>query len=566
MTQATTQAADGQAADGQAADRPAEDAPASMMTVVAASSAGTAFEWYDFFIFGSLAGIISKVFFTGLNETAGLIAALALFGTGFAFRPLGALIFGRMGDRVGRKAAFLITVTLMGGATFAIGLLPTYSQVGIISPILLIILRILQGTALGGEYGGAAIYVAEHSPANKRGQMTGWIQSSAALGLIGALAVILLTRKAMGEVNFESWGWRIPFLISSGLLAVSIFMRMKLAESPSFQKLKDEGQQSEHPFREAFGQWKNLKLVLVALVAIMFAQGAVWYCAFFYSQVFMEKFLKVPPATVNMLIMAVTIASAPLYVFFGWLSDRYGRKWVMWFGMVLALLAFLPGFHLMTQFANPGLDEANKATPVVVIADPAACSLQFDPVGKSAFVTSCDIAKSTLANAGISYSNQAAPAGSVAIVRIGESEVVSVEGGGLDKASLKTIKAGVEGRIKAALSAAGYPDSADPARINVPGLFGVLMIFAVAATALYGPQASALVEMFPTRVRYTALSLPYHVGIGWVGGFVPFSAFAIVAATGNIYAGLAYPIFFTGISVLATMLFLKETRGRSLDF
>jgi predicted MFS family arabinose efflux permease len=554
MTEATTQAADGQAADRQAAGGPAEDAPASMMTVVAASSAGTAFEWYDFFIFGSLAGIISKVFFTGLNETAGLIAALALFGTGFAFRPLGALIFGRMGDRVGRKAAFLITVTLMGGATFAIGLLPTYSQVGIISPILLIILRILQGTALGGEYGGAAIYVAEHAPANKRGQMTGWIQSSAALGLIGALAVILVTRKAMGEVNFESWGWRIPFLISSGLLAVSIFMRMKLAESPSFQKLKDEGQQSEHPFREAFGQWKNLKLVLVALVAIMFAQGAVWYCAFFYSQVFMEKFLKVPPATVNMLIMAVTIVSAPLYVFFGWLSDRYGRKWVMWFGMVLALLAFLPGFHMMTQFANPGLDEANKATPVVVIADPAACSLQFDPVGKSAFVTSCDIAKSTLANAGISYSNQAAPAGSVAIVRIGESEVVSVEGGGLDKASLKTIKAGVEGRIKAALSAAGYPDSADPARINVPGLFGVLMVFAVAATALYGPQASALVEMFPTRVRYTALSLPYHVGTGWVGGFVPFSAFAIVAATGNIYAGLAYPIFFTGISVLATML------------
>jgi predicted MFS family arabinose efflux permease len=566
MTEATTQAADGQAADRQAAGGPAEDAPASMMTVVAASSAGTAFEWYDVFIFGSLAGIISKVFFTGLNETAGLIAALALFGTGFAFRPLGALIFGRMGDRVGRKAAFLITVTLMGGATFAIGLLPTYSQVGIISPILLIILRILQGTALGGEYGGAAIYVAEHAPANKRGQMTGWIQSSAALGLIGALAVILVTRKAMGEVNFESWGWRIPFLISSGLLAVSIFMRMKLAESPSFQKLKDEGQQSEHPFREAFGQWKNLKLVLVALVAIMFAQGAVWYCAFFYSQVFMEKFLKVPPATVNMLIMAVTIVSAPLYVFFGWLSDRYGRKWVMWFGMVLALLAFLPGFHMMTQFANPGLDEANKATPVVVIADPAACSLQFDPVGKSAFVTSCDIAKSTLANAGISYSNQAAPAGSVAIVRIGESEVVSVEGGGLDKASLKTIKAGVEGRIKAALSAAGYPDSADPARINVPGLFGVLMVFAVAATALYGPQASALVEMFPTRVRYTALSLPYHVGTGWVGGFVPFSAFAIVAATGNIYAGLAYPIFFTGISVLATMLFLKETKGKSLDF
>ncbi|WP_240902939.1 MFS transporter [Caulobacter sp. SLTY] len=550
----------------QTTDAAPEDAPVSMRTVVAASSAGTAFEWYDFFIFGSLAGVISQVFFTGLNETAGLIAALALFGTGFAFRPLGALIFGRMGDKVGRKAAFLITVTLMGGATFAIGLLPTYNQAGIIAPILLIVLRILQGTALGGEYGGAAIYVAEHAPANKRGLMTGWIQTSAALGLLGALGVILATRTLVGEEAFKAWGWRVPFLLSAGLLAISIFMRMKLSESPSFQKLKEAGEQSQHPFREAFGQWKNLKLVLVALVAIMFAQGAVWYCAFFYSQVFMEKFLKVPPATVNGLMMTVTLASAPLYVFFGWLSDRYGRKWVMWFGMVLALLAFLPGFHLMTQFANPGLAEAARNTPVVVVADPDACSLQFDPVGKTAFVTSCDIAKSYLANAGINYDNEAAPAGSVAKVRIGEVEVVSVEGGGLDKASLKTVKAGVEGRLKAALTQAGYPAGADPERINIIGLFCVLMVFTIAATALYGPQASALVEMFPTRVRYTALSLPYHVGTGWVGGFVPFSAFAIVAATGNIYAGLAYPIFFTGISVLTTLLMLKETKGRSLDF
>ncbi|NBU28422.1 MAG: MFS transporter [Caulobacteraceae bacterium] len=537
-----------------------------MTTVVAASSAGTAFEWYDFFIFGSLAGVISQVFFTGLNETAALIAALALFGTGFAFRPLGALIFGRMGDKVGRKAAFLITVTLMGGATFAIGLLPTYSQAGIISPILLIILRILQGTALGGEYGGAAIYVAEHAPANKRGQMTGWIQSSAALGLLGALAVILVTRTAVGEEAFKAWGWRVPFLVSAGLLAISIFMRLKLTESPSFQKLKDSGEHSVAPFREAFGQWKNLKLVLIALFAIMCAQGAVWYCAFFYTQVFMEKFLKVPAPTVNLLIMGATVVSAPLYVFFGWASDRWGRKWVMWFGMVLALLAFLPGFHMMTQFANPGLAEAARRTPVVVVADPAACSLQFDPVGKSAFVTSCDIAKSYLANAGISYDNEAAPSGALARVRIGSVEIASVEGGGLDKAALKAAKADVEGRLKTALTQAGYPAKADPARINVWGLFGVLLVFTVAATALYGPQASALVEMFPTRVRYTALSLPYHVGTGWVGGFVPFSAFAIVAATGNIYAGLAYPIFFTGISVLCTLLFLKETSGRSLDF
>jgi MFS family permease len=543
-----------------------EEKPASMTTVVAASSAGTAFEWYDFFIFGSLAGVISQVFFTGLNETAALIAALALFGTGFAFRPLGALIFGRMGDKVGRKAAFLITVTLMGGATFAIGLLPTYSQAGIISPILLIVLRILQGTALGGEYGGAAIYVAEHAPSNKRGQMTGWIQSSAALGLLGALAVILATRTTVGEEAFKAWGWRVPFLVSAGLLAVSIFMRLKLTESPSFQKLKESGEHSVAPFREAFGQWKNLKLVLVALFAIMCAQGAVWYCAFFYTQVFMEKFLKVPAPTVNLLIMGATVVSAPLYVFFGWASDRWGRKWVMWFGMVLALLAFLPGFHMMTQFANPGLAEAARRTPVVVVADPAACTLQFDPVGKSAFVTSCDIAKSYLANAGISYDNQAAPSGALAKVRIGTVEIASVEGGGLDKAALKAAKADVEGRLKAALAEAGYPAKADPARINVWGLFGVLLVFTVAATALYGPQASALVEMFPTRVRYTALSLPYHVGTGWVGGFVPFSAFAIVAATGNIYAGLAYPIFFTGISVLCTLVFLKETSGRSLEF
>jgi MFS family permease len=544
----------------------AEPKPASMRTIVAASSAGTAFEWYDFFIFGSLAGVISQVFFTGLNETAGLIAALALFGTGFAFRPLGALIFGRMGDKVGRKAAFLITVTLMGGATFAIGLLPTYGQAGIIAPILLIILRILQGTALGGEYGGAAIYVAEHSPPNRRGLMTGWIQTSAALGLLGALGVILATRTLVGEEAFKAWGWRVPFLISAGLLAISIFMRMKLSESPSFQKLKESGDQAEHPFREAFGQWKNLRQVLIALTAVMFAQGAVWYCAFFYTQVFMEKFLKVPPATVNGLMMAATLVSAPLYVFFGWLSDKYGRKWVMWFGMVLALLAFLPGFHMMAQFANPGLAEASRNTPVVVVADPQACSLQFDPVGKTAFVTSCDIAKSYLANAGINYDNEAAPAGSVAKVRIGEAEVVSVEGAGLDKEALKAAKTGVEGQLKAALAAAGYPDSADPERINVLGLFGVLMVFTIAATALYGPQASALVEMFPTRVRYTAMSLPYHVGTGWVGGFVPFSAFAIVAATGNIYAGLAYPIFFTGISVLFTLFLLKETSGRSLDF
>ena len=542
-----------------------EQKPASMRTVVAASAAGTAFEWYDFFIFGTLATVISKTFFSSLNDTAAFIAALALFGAGFAFRPLGALIFGWVGDRAGRKAAFLITVTMMGGATFAIGLLPTYAQAGPIAPILLILMRIIQGTALGGEYGGAAIYVAEHAPPEKRGAMTGWIQVSAALGLIGALVVVLVTRTAIGEEAFGAWGWRVPFLVSAGLLAISLWMRMKLSESPTFKALKDAGEHSKAPFREAFASWPNLKLVFLALFGVMFAQGAVWYAAFFYTQVFLEKFLKVPAPTVNTLVMAMVVASAPLYVFFGWLSDRVGRKPVMLAGMAAALIFFFPGFHLMSQFANPALAEAEARMPVVVVADPAACSLQFDPVGKAQFVSSCDIAKGTLANAGISYSNEAAPAGSVAKIRIGDTLVESVEGAGLGAAALKTTKADVETRIKAALTQAGYPLSADPQRINLLGVFGVLMIFAVAATALYGPQASALVELFPTRVRYTALSLPYHVGTGWVGGFLPFTAFAIVAGTGNIYSGLWYPVIFTAISVLVTLFFWPETKGRPLE-
>ncbi|MFZ5670707.1 MAG: MFS transporter [Pseudomonadota bacterium] len=542
-----------------------EDKPVSMFTVVAASSAGTAFEWYDFFVFGTLASVIGKNFFAELGDTAGVLAALALFGAGFFFRPLGALIFGRIGDRAGRKGAFLITVILMGAATFAIGLLPTYAQAGIIAPLLLILMRIIQGTALGGEYGGAAIYVAEHARPDHRGLMTGWIQTSAAFGLFGALIVILATRTALGEEAFTAWGWRIPFLVSIGLLGISIWMRLKLSESPSFQKLKEAGEQSPAPFREAFGQWKNLKLVLLALAGVMFAQGAVWYTAFFYLPVFLERFLKVEPRTVNLLVMAATAASAPLYVLFGWLSDKVGRKWVLWFGMTLALAAFFPAFHQMARHANPALAEAQARTPVTVVADPAACSLQFDPIGKAVFTTSCDIAKGALANAGVSYGNLAAPAGSLARVRIGAIEVPSVEGAGLDKAGLKTAKTDFETRLKAALAEAGYPAKADPARVDLRGVFAVIMVFVVAATALYGPQASALVELFPTRVRYTALSLPYHVGTGWVGGFVPFTAFAIVTATGNIYAGLWYPVVFTLISVVVSLIWLPETRGRPLD-
>lgn len=538
---------------------------ASMRTVVAASSAGTAFEWYDFFIFGSLAQVISKTFFTGLPDAAGYIAALALFGVGFAFRPLGALVFGKIGDQAGRKGAFLATVLLMGGATFAIAFLPTYQQAGIISPILLIILRCVQGFALGGEYGGAAIYVAEHSPTDKRGWSTSWVQTSAAFGLFGALMVIMITRSIVGIEAFDAWGWRIPFAVSIGLLGVSVWMRMKLTESPAFAAMKEEGQASKAPYAEAFGQWKNLRLVILAFLSMMCAQGAVWYTSFFYVQTFMEKFLKVDPVTINALMMTVTAISAVFYVVFGWLSDRVGRKPVMLGGMTLALLFYFPGFHILEKAANPALAEASAKAPVSVVADPRDCSLQFDPVGKAAFVTSCDIVKGALANAGVSYANEKAPAGTTAVMKVGGVEVVSQSAKGLPKAQVKAVKTGVETQIKAALVKAGYPAKADPARMNKPLILGVLFVFVIAATALFGPLAACLVELFPTRVRYTALSLPYHIGTGWVGGFLPFFAFAIVTAVGNIYAGLWFPVVFTLISVLTTAFLLPETKGRPLN-
>jgi len=553
------------AADG--AGAPAK--PASLRMVVAASATGATFEWYDFFVFGSLTQVISKTFFSGLNDTAGYIAALALFGAGFAFRPIGALVFGRVGDQVGRKGAFLITMILMGGATVAIGLLPTYAQAGLWAPGLLVLMRIIQGFALGGEYGGAATYVCEHAPADARGRSTSWVQTSAAFGLFAALLVILFTRQVLGQAfgpaAFDAWGWRIPFLVSAGFLAVSIFMRMKLSESPSFARMQAEGHVTKAPYSEAFGNWGSLKIVLLALVGIMFAQGAVWYTAFFYTQTFLDKFLKVAPETINLVMMAVTAVSAIFYVVFGWLSDRIGRKPVLLFGMTLMLAAYFPGFHMLTQMANPALAEAQARTPVVVVADPAECSLQFDPVGKSAFVTSCDIAKSVLANAGVSYDNQAGAPGSKAVVKVGPTAVQALSAAGLPKAEAKMVKTKSEGAIKKALTEAGYPAKADPARINFVGLFGVLFVFVIAATALFGPIAATLVELFPTRIRYTALSLPYHIGTGWVGGFVPFTAFAIVAAVGNIYSGLWYPFAFTALSVVVTLLFLPETRHRSLD-
>jgi MFS family permease len=536
----------------------------SMRRVIAASSAGTAFEWYDFFIFGSLATTIQKVFFAGLDPTAGTIAALALFAAGFAFRPLGAIIFGIMGDRLGRKGAFLATVSLMGASTFLIGVLPTYATAGIVSPILLVLLRILQGIALGGEYGGAAIYVAEHAPDDKRGAATGWIQITASLGLIAGLLVILATRQAAGEDAFLTWGWRVPFLVSVILLVISVWLRFKLSESPAFAKLKEEGEICHAPLREAFGRWDNLKRVLIAFFGIMCAQGAVWYLSFFYIQVFLTKSLGVPDAIKDALILAMTVVSAPLYVLFGALSDRIGRKPVMIGGMLLALVAYFPGFHAMASAANPALVEAQRAKPVVVSTNPATCSVQFDPVGTHQFKSACDIAKSLLAGTGISYRNGTSQDGRT-VVAVSAQRIEVPDGSALAGPQLKALKDATGARLNSALAAEGYPAKADPARMNIAVIFFWLIIFAVASTALYGPQAAALVEMFPTRVRYTALSLPYHVGTGWIGGFLPVTSFALATITGNTYASLWYAVVFTVIPIVVSLFFLKETHGKPLD-
>ncbi len=540
--------------------------PASdMRLVVAASAAGTAFEWYDFFVFVPLASIIAKNFAGGLSDAGGYVFALGSFAAGFAFRPLGALIFGRVGDRKGRKGAFLVTVSLMGAATFAIGLLPTYAQAGVIAPVIFIGLRLLQGIALGGEYGGAAIYVAEHAPAHRRGFFTSWIQTSAAIGLCTALLVTLVTRTLLGETAFAAWGWRIPFLGSAGLLAISIWIRLKLSESPAFKRMEAAGGASKAPFKEAFGEWANLKKVLVALSAMMIAQGAVWYCAFFYAQTFIERVVKVAPSTVNLIMIAVVVVSAPLYILFGWLSDKVGRKLVMTTGVVFATVLLFPGFHWIVASANPALDRAQRNAPVVLSADPATCSLQFDLVGKAKVASACDIAKSALASAGASYRTLKASPGAPAVLKIGEGEQVVADTRGLAPADATATRTTATGKIGSALRAAGYPAVADPKQVNAVGVFLVLVLFTLGATALYGPMAAALVELFPTRIRYTALSLPYHIGTGWVGGFLPATAYAMVVASGDIYFGLWYPVIGGAISVVASLLFWRDRRGTDLD-
>jgi len=543
----------------------AEPRSARMGLVLAASAAGTVFEWYDFFIFGSLLSIITKHFFAAAGETQGYIFALLTFAVGFAVRPFGGLVFGYFGDRTGRKRTFLITITIMGIATFAIGLLPDTSVLGNAAAYLLVGLRILQGFAVGGEYGGAAIYVAEHSDPGRRGDATGWIQVAATIGLFLALTIILSVRTSIGEDAFANWGWRIPFLISLGLLFISIWIRLKLDESPAFRQLQRDGQTSRAPLSEAFLRWGNLRIVLVVLAGLLMGQGVVWYTAQFYTQFFLERVVKVEPRMVNLLILSITVLSGLLHIFFARLSDRVGRKPVMLFGLGLAVITLIPGFQWLTEAVNPALVEATARAPVTVFAAPAECSLQFDLIGKAKFSTSCDIAKSSLTNLGVPYRNVSVTNGTLARIRIGTTSLSSVDGTALAPSALAVAQKNFTAEVRQALSAAHYPAAADTGRINVPLAMAILLVFVTGAAALYGPQAATLVELFPTRIRYSALSLPYHVGVGWFGGFLPPVAFAIVAATGNLYAGLWYPVIVAGIGFVVTLLFLPETRWRKLD-
>ncbi len=534
--------------------------------VIAASSLGTVFEWYDFYLYGLLATIISSQFFSGVNETTGFIFALAAFAAGFAVRPFGALVFGRIGDLVGRKYTFLVTMAIMGLSTFLVGLLPSYASVGVAAPVALVTLRLLQGLALGGEYGGAATYVAEHAPPGRRGFYTSWIQTTATLGLFAALLVVIGTRTWLGEAAFADWGWRVPFLLSILLLAVSLWIRMQLEESPVFQKMKDEGTTSKAPLRESFARWGNARIVLIALFGAVAGQAVVWYTGQFYALFFLEKTLKVDGATANILIAIALALATPFFVFFGWLSDRIGRKPIILAGCALAALTYFPLFEGLTRAANPALYAAQQKAPVTVAAVPATCSVQFDPIGRNRFDRSgCDVAKSFLAKAGVSYSNAASLQGGTNRLTIGDTVIRFPDLATLAPDARKASIAAFQAEAKAALAAVGYPEKADSARINKPLVVAILFLLVLYVTMVYGPIAALLVELFPSRIRYSSMSLPYHIGNGWFGGFLPTTAFAMVAATGDIYYGLWYPIGIAVLTLIVGLFLLPETRGREIE-
>ena len=533
--------------------------------VIFASSLGTVFEWYDFYLYGSLAAIIAAHFFSGVNPTAGFIFALMAFAAGFAVRPFGALVFGRLGDLVGRKYTFLITILIMGLSTFLVGVLPSYSSIGIAAPIILIILRLLQGLALGGEYGGAATYVAEHAPQNRRGFYTSWIQTTATMGLFLSLLIILGVRTSLGEETFLAWGWRIPFLISVVLLGISVWIRMRLNESPAFRKMKEEGTGSKAPIKESFGEWKNLKIVLLALFGLTAGQAVVWYTGQFYALFFLTKTLAVEANTANIMIALALLLGTPFFVVFGALSDRIGRKPIIMAGCLIAALTYFPTFKGLTHFTNPALEKAQATAPVTIIADPATCSFQFNPVGTSSFTSSCDILKAFMASNSVNYSNQAAPAGTPAVAKIGADEFPAFEGSELSKADMAAKSAELNAALTEAIRSHGYPAKADPSQINYVMVVLLLTFLVILVTMVYGPIAAMLVEMFPTRIRYTSMSLPYHIGNGWFGGFLPPVAFAMVAATGNIYDGLWYPIAIAVMTLVIGVFFVRETKDNDIN-
>lgn len=534
--------------------------------VITASSLGTVFEWYDFYLYGLLASIISARFFSGVDETTGFILALAAFAAGFAVRPFGAILFGRIGDLVGRKNTFLVTMGLMGLSTFCVGLLPTYASLGVAAPIMLVALRLIQGLALGGEYGGAATYVAEHAPNDRRGLYTSFIQTTATLGLFAALLVVIGIRSWLGEEAFAAWGWRLPFLISLALLAVSLWIRLQLEESPVFRRMKAEGTTSKAPLTEAFARWSNLRLVLIALLGAVAGQAVVWYAGQFYALFFLERMMKVDGATANILVATALAIGTPGFILFGWLSDRIGRKPIILAGCLLAALTYFPLFHALAQAANPALYRAQAAAPVTVLADPADCSVQFDPVGRNRFdARSCDIVKAWLARGGIAYANVAAAPGTTARLRIGGVEIEAPRPGSLDAGARSAEIADFQQAGQQALAAAGYPERADPAAVDRPMVVLILLILVLYVTMVYGPIAALLVELFPARIRYTSMSLPYHVGNGWFGGFLPTIAFAMVAASGDIYFGLWYPVAVALLTVIVGLFFLPETRTRDID-
>ncbi|MDH7804546.1 MULTISPECIES: MFS transporter [unclassified Rhizobium] len=531
--------------------------------VIVAASLGTVFEFYDFFLIGLVATEIAKAFFSGVNPTAGFIFTLLGFAAGFMLRPFGAIVFGRLGDLVGRKYTFLVTIVLMGGSTFIIGLLPAYATIGVAAPIAFVTMRMLQGLALGGEFGGAMVYVAEHAPANKRATYTAWIIMTAAIGFLLAVAIIIPLRLVMGPDAFTLWGWRVPFLISIVLLGVSLWIRLKLDESPEFKRMKAEGKASKSPLAETFGTWKNVKIIIIAALCILPAQAVIWYTGQFYTLFFLTKILKVENLTANLMLITATVLTAPLYVLFGKLSDKVGRRPVYVTGYLLAAILTIPAFQGLTHFANPALESAQGRAPITIVADPQDCSFQFNPLGTAKFTTSCDVGINAVTNLGLNYTSDAAAAGSTALVKVGDLSISSYSADASDAAQQKTR---LEAELKQALTDAGYPlGNADPASINAPAIIALLCVLLALGAMVFAPTTTSLLEMFPSRIRYTAMSFPYHLSAAWFGGFLPATAFAIVAATGNVYSGLYYPVCIAAACMVLSLIFAKETLGTDIS-